>query len=468
MVISKTKWLDRALFGTLWVISALPFFVEETAGVAAWSSVNSYVSLAADAMLILLGALCMKKWYDWALLLSLLAMTLYSSLVLNGLGFLFWLNGFRTYVPLVFALPVLRFYAADHERFRHFVRLADRNLYYFLLLQFPCIVIQFLRYGAGDPVGGSLGQGGYSGIVSGILYMGSYYLMRRAWDNRRSFFANLRANWVLLVILFPSFLNETKVSFIYVLLYAVCLLRMDRKFFLRLALSLPVVAALAAGAAYLYISGSGNSDVLEAGYMAEYVMGSDDLIEEMEDAMDVASELDMDIYLDFPRGALYAMLPAVMNDEPYSWQWGFGIGHWKGGTAMKRSAFYDRYEWLMQGTVLQAYTWCVEMGWMGFIWLAVFYYVAFGAYRRKLPGNRDVNLTVFMALFWVIQIFYTAVMFCPTFASMLIYITFMTWHNRGIPHLRMDGIRLNMSERESDTDRQSSPETLPRIASESN
>ncbi len=427
LVINKTKSLTFLLFAIFWILGVLPFLVEETLGQARWENMRSFVSVAADAVILMLGLLNLKRWYDWLLALTLLALTLYSSLFLNGLSLTFWANGIRAYLPMIFFLPILRYYTADRERFRSFVSTADKNLFIFLVLQFPAIVIQFLRYGAGDDVGGTLGRGGYSGIISGILYMGSFYLLRRAWDNRKSLWKNMSDNWLLFVLLLPSFLNETKVSMVYILLYAVCLIKMDKRFIVRLTIALPVIAALAIGGVYLYVQGSSNSGVLESDYLEGYVVGTDDLLDNMEDALDVASELDMDNYMDFPRGALYIVLPIVMDDEPHSWMWGYGLGHWKGGNNVARSKFYERYEWLLQGTILQGFSWTVEMGWLGWFWIAGFFYLLFGSYRRR-KGIRDVQLTVFMALFWVIQIAYTAVMLCQVFAFLLIYVTYVSWH----------------------------------------
>jgi hypothetical protein len=60
-----------------------------------------------------------------------------------------------------------------------------RYLIIFALVQTPVAFIQFLRFGAGDPVGGTYGIGGGSGCLSQLLFLICFYLVVGTRPGRR-------------------------------------------------------------------------------------------------------------------------------------------------------------------------------------------------------------------------------------------------------------------------------------------
>ena len=280
MRIEKHKLIAWIFFVTFWICATVPFVVQEATR-SYQPGVVTALWGAGEVLVALLGLWTLKARVDKVIVLIFFALSFVDTVIVNHTSILYWLNGCRLYIGLVFMFPIIRYFWTDEKRRKYFVAKMDRTIYLYLVIQFPCMVVQCVRYGAWDNVSGSIGWMA-SGTASTIIYLSSFYLMVRRWNYDLSYVQNLKLNWVLLVLLIPTWLNETKISFIYIAMYFFFLVPMDRYFIKRLALILPIIGIVIVGASMLYYSFALKDTQVEMTSLSEYVMGNDILLDVVE------------------------------------------------------------------------------------------------------------------------------------------------------------------------------------------
>ncbi len=424
-VITKSRLVMNIFFALLWYVFTYNYVIQV---LHLPGTLQSLMQLASEGILVLLAVITLRRRIDWVVILSFIALAAYTNR-LNGESWLIFANGLRTYLPMLMILPVIRFMFATRERSAEFVRLMDKSLFIFLLIQFPCMVVQIFTAPNGNPdyVGGSLGNF-TSGVVSHLIYLVSFYLMGRKWDKNLSYLANVKRNWLLLALLAPTFLNETKISFVFMLLYFLLLAPFDRKFVKNLLFMIPIAGVAVAGGMEIYMSTIGaGSDVFTTEYISEYVTGDVmvELVEQdkLEEAEDWVSS-SMTANPDYPRGIKFMMVQVLLDEHRNGgWLFGYGIGQYKGGTLVGQSKFAKRYSYLITGTMISGVVVIVELGVTGVLWLIFYLLVFFGALRRWKVINH--NLRVYLVLDFIIillygpDIFSIAPMAVFTYAAMM-------------------------------------------------
>lgn len=432
LVVDKYKLIKAIILGTLYVASFYPFLLQEFGMMSVFDAVNSPLMLLFDAGAILLGILTLRKRVDCILLVSLLVISYISTCRFNGASVMFWINGLRIYLPLIFVLSTLRYVREEEWRMTDFVKQIDKFLYVYLWAQVPASLIEFAKYGAGDYVGGTFGYMS-SGMTSSLIFMISFYLMQRRWNPELTYLQNVSKNWDLLFLLIPTGLNETKISLIYVMLYAIFLLKVDKKFIIRFVLMLPVALLLFAVSVYAYIEVTGNDQYLDMEYMETYAMGNDEMYELLEDLVDYSDDYDFSQNIpDFPRVVKLVMIPMFLNNESYSEMWGFGVGLFKGGTSLEKSKFAVSYEWFLLGTVMQAMIWWLELGLLGLIWALFYLFTLFGVIGPK-PTGRNNQLLAFMVVFTIIQIAYSPITSKIAFIYIFVFLVYSSTNWSSLP-----------------------------------
>lgn len=185
----------------------------------------SLLTFAGDLVMILLLATSLKRtrgfyggWIVLAFLLSSVFTLLYN---IEHVGVLGHLSALRE--PLIFLSSLVVIYDFMTSDFNPiFIRVFTYFVAVFAIVQIPVAFIQYREFGPSDHVGGTLGYGG-SGILSQLLFLIVFYLIVRfatdARDERFSFFRVM----FFLPLLIPCALNETKISFVYLLLMVVFL-----------------------------------------------------------------------------------------------------------------------------------------------------------------------------------------------------------------------------------------------------
>lgn len=399
-MVDKYKLIAGILFTALWIQLCWGFICTDIAPVLERS--QNYINLLLDGVYVVLGLSVIRARRDLIVFGSFVLIASVSA-YLNHQGALEFFNGSRGFIGILFVPPIIRCLVSSYQG-KWFVEKMDRMLYVFLWIQVFCIGSQFLRFGAGDHGGGSFGNG-YSGMVSTLIYVISFYLMNKRWDENESYLNNLWANMVLIFLLFPTFLNETKISFLYFIGYFVLLMRIDRRFIIRLALSTPLMVILFLGIGYVYLTATDtDSETYDAEFFNNYLIGED--IEQLVEIAIAVQEEDIETdnlwVVDLPRYGRLLFVPDALSTTGGGMLLGAGIGQFKGGSLVSLTPFARKYNWLLRGSLTMLFFSVIELGIVGLVWiLCSIYSLILARNCRPRAGNIMFYSAMVVALIFV-------------------------------------------------------------------
>lgn len=388
----KHRYCQLAFWVIFWVWTLFGFVADDV-----FTPLRQYRSLlmwTMDVAMVTLACWVVRERWVWVTVAGFVGMSWVGTCLINHETVFFWLNGLREFIGLLLVYPVMRFVMGQPDSRQRFLDTFDRQGLYFLLVQAFCITVQFIMHGSGDLVGGSYGRY-FSGQVSVLIYLVSFFLLRRRLDHNR-FLYSLGQNKVYLLLLLPTFLNETKVSFVMLALYVLLLIPADRRFVLRVALMLPLVVLLTWVAMGMYRY---STDVNRSGVSFESM---DDVVayflaDDIEKVQGAAMwEIDNNRGVaDVPRMSKLIYLGLLNEQEPGHITAGFGIGQFKGGSQMAVSQFAKQYDWLLMGSVPYLFHIFIQLGLMGIVMLQV-YWVLLALQRPAWSGARDISLQLML------------------------------------------------------------------------
>ncbi|MCM1076573.1 MAG: hypothetical protein NC411_04350 [Bacteroides sp.] len=416
-MIEKYKLSTRLFFTALWILLTYGFVTEEFIPVL--SPYRSYVFPLCDIIFLILGLVTLRSKRDIIITISFVLIAGISC-KLNRIGIVTAFNGGREFFGLIFVVPFIRYYLESKYRER-FITSFDKQLFIFLILQAVCITWQFLRYGANDHGGGSMGNG-YSGIVSTLIYITSFYLLSQKWTYG-NYWGNIAKYKIYFILLYPTFLNETKISFIYIVLYFLLLLPIELKTVFKIFASIPfiLIALISLGFVYLAATGQSSDSVFSQTAMDEYLTGNveDDIVE-------LALAVQDDIYdpedmgmLEIPRFLKLALIPEAMIDSDGGVMFGAGLGQLKGGTVVEKTPYAERWSWLLSGTNHGALIIFIQLGIMGFIWFVYDIVTVLVPHSNNILGK---NIKLYVSFIILLMMFYNdALRFFP-FWAIIFYI----------------------------------------------
>ena len=421
MLVTKEILIRRALIILFWIWATFGFVADEILPTLEGMRVG--INLLLDAALILLGIITLRDKEDKVLLLSFLAIGFVSTCIANRLSTVNFLNGCRDFFAMLFVPPILKYFLDDDRRRERFIKAFDRHLWVFLIIQAPCLIYQFLKYGANDHGGGSLGNG-FSGIISTLIYITSFYLISKNFDRER-YFHSLRKNIWLIVLLFPTFLNETKISFVFFLLYFLLLLKFDKSLIMKLAIGTPIFLVGLYFAFNMYLSSSGNEEDITD---LEYYMESYLMIDDSDQLIDLAERLDEgefgeddDWSVDLPRFSRILLMPAVTARSDGGIFFGAGLSQFKGMSFLEQTKFAKEFEWFVNGTVLSSQMIFAQLGILGVIWALAYFIVIF---RHNKRPSRDKYLRAFIIIIFLLVMLYNQSLRFPVFCIPVFYFLF--------------------------------------------
>ncbi|MGL5318809.1 MAG: hypothetical protein ACRC9Q_08990 [Bacteroidales bacterium] len=428
-MIEKYKLITKILIPVLWVYSIFGFISDEF--LTFLGSARSPIFFLCDIIIFIIGFILLKKRWDYYLLFSFIVISYISTVMQNNLGILTYLNGLRDFIPLLVFAPIFLYFKEENERYEYFKEKMDRFILLFLIIQIPCSLYQFLLYGAGDLVGGSLGWYS-SGILSTLVFLLTFYNLSKKRKPDQSLGLFFIENRYYLILLLPAFLNETKITFIYLILFFMLFLRIDRYILIRFMIASPFVVAVLALAINIYLIATGTSeDFLSLDYYTEmYLMN--------EDSVNFAMSLN-DGSEDVPRfSKIIEGLNLLFSESKQ--QLGFGLGHFKGGTTLQQTSFSDQYQWLLFGSVPYIFFVFIQLGIIGLGWQIFFWIRAF-EYDRK--NDHNLNIQFFVFVIYLLVLFYN-----DSFRSFLqVFLMFYTFYLTSSE----ESIQLDISEKHDPT-----------------
>lgn len=371
-MLEKYKFCYRLFLGIFWgsmcwgfvTQEFLPFLIPLT------KAFNALVEVA----VLIFGLALLKDTKDKIVVVSFVLISFISTFLLNRLSMFSYLMGVRDFIGLIAVYPILRFFLTG-ENAQYFKANFDKQLRFWLWVQAFCLVWQFIRYGANDAGGGSMGYGA-SGMVSMLIYLISFYLSLQNWDFN-DYFGSIRRNKWNLILLLPTYLNETKISFILLGLYFILLYKPTRSALVKFVYVIPVLIALGAGLITLYLRTTNqDSDyVLSWQFVNDYFNGDDidELIEVALLIQDGYFDDDLEYenlvwVLDLPRVSKLKLVMEPLSKTPGGIWMGAGVGQLKGETTGAANEFSRKYKWLLQGTRPWSFTVIVQIGLIGMIW----------------------------------------------------------------------------------------------------
>ncbi len=424
-MVEKYKLYSGIFFGALWVLILFQFVSQEI--LTFLRPLHSYLFFLIDVIFIVMGVLTLRKRNDILVVVSFVIIVIISSFLLNHDNKILVINGTRSYIGMLFTLPIVRYFSTGKNGAR-FMRTFDRTLYLFLLIQVPCVVWQYIKYGPGDRVGGSLGDW-HSGEISALIYAVSFYLILKKWDTAH-YLRSLRENKQYLFLLLPSFLNETKASFIYLVLYFILLFKVDRTMLRRVLIASPFALVVFSGLGFVYLRVTGQEAdvVLSMEFVNKYFIG-----ENLDHSLDVAIAVqdegllldeNYDGIFDMPRFAKLIFVPKVLKDSHRSLWFGAGLGQFKGDHVLQRTPFAKKNQWLLLGSKPWLFYVFVELGLVGVAWMIItlLYNLAF----RRNKFIYGMNIKIFMAATFLLYFLYLEIFTDITFCLIVFYILFRT------------------------------------------
>lgn len=368
-MIEKYKLYYRTFLVLFWGAMCWGFVTEEI--LTPLDKLENAFFLLLDAILLVLGLCLTRTKKDVAVLLSFTAIAVLSTLILNHLSLMNFINGARDFFGLLFTIPILRFFLTG-DRAQEFKAKFDKQLKIWMWIQAFCLVWQFIKYGATDHGGGSMGNGA-SGMVSMLLYLISYYLTVQNWDFN-DYLGSLRRNKWNVILLLPTYLNETKISFVLLFLYFLLLYKPTRSSIIKFVYVIPVAIAVCAGVLNIYFKATGfdPEDVLSWEFVEDYFVGTD-IDYNIEIALliqDGHFDDDLDSYwmLDIQRFAKFPLISEPLSETSGGQLFGAGLGQFKGGTMVDETAFMRKYRWILQGSRPWTFTVWVQLGFAGLVW----------------------------------------------------------------------------------------------------
>lgn len=416
-MVDKYKLISGILFTALWIQLCWGFVCTDIAPVLERS--QNYINLLLDGVYVVLGLSVIRARRDLIVFGSFVAIASVSA-YLNHQGVLVFFNGFRGFIGILLVPPIIRSLVTSYQG-KWFVEKMDRMLYVFLWIQVFCIGSQFLRFGAGDEGGGSLGYG-YSGMISTLIYVISFYLMNKRWDKDVSYINNLWANRVLIFLLFPSFLNETKISFIYFIAYFILLMKIDRRFIIRLVMSTPLVIILFIILGYVYLAATGTeSDRYDTEFFRDYLVGDD--IEQLVEVAIAVQEEDVETdnlwVVDLPRFGRLLFIPDALSTTGGGMMLGAGIGQFKGGSIVSVSPFAKKYNWFLRGSLTMLFFILIELGIVGLVWILSSLFSLIFAHNS---WSRAKNIMLYSAMVVLLVFVYDNEFRFPNYCIIMFYI----------------------------------------------
>lgn len=430
MELNKSNIISNGLYWWFWIATCYGFVCDEWLPTEMIHSVKQFMLFATSGVFFLMGAMVIRHKVDIAVATSYLVLSFICTCIVNHLSLVTWLNGSRVFYGMILAVPLFRYICADEQRHDKFVSKFDRGLLVWLYCQAFCITWQYVKYGAGDPGGGTFGTEGYSGTVSICIYLSSLYLIRKRIDET-NLWASIANNWKYLALLIPTFMNETKISFILLALYLVLLIPINRETAKRLMIGIPSIVGILCGAVLLFSSltmYNGDftaDDVFSIDFLEKYLYAD---FEESEGNAKYGLENENQLP-DIPRVTKIAFLPILLDQEGGSALFGFGVGHFMTGSTFGTTEFYENWDWLIVGTSPMIFLVFVQLGVLGCIWITAAWASWFFC-PAKPYEKRDVNVQLLSLAVIIATLLYGPLFRDWQFCYLMVALLYLSWRKK--------------------------------------
>lgn len=374
----------RTFVFLLYVI-AFSSFLLDIAGLDVAGPLWSAILLLIDVGIIAVCASSLvKKTFNLNVLIIVLLTSVFTYL-LHNYSIISHINGIREMVNIFLIFSFYEEVSGSPYR-----KLLDQKIEkftkIFLIAQIPISLYQFLLYGAGDSVGGSLGKGN-SGILTFVVVLMVYRVIKENYP-RKGIKAYLNT-----IFLLPLFVNETKISFVLIPMMFFFMGKV-RKF------STILVSALGAAGFFLllntFYSDRGRTmdnpfeQIFSQDYLDNYLLGAE-------------TSKKGDIQIDVPRFTKIVIATQLLSRDITEAMFGTQVGAFKGGKVVEKSEFSKNYFWLLLGSRPYLFYLMITGGWILVITMIFFFCKKI---FRGFGLTPDKQLAYLCGIFLLVIMFY--------------------------------------------------------------
>ena len=314
----------------------------------------------------------------YATLLAFLFLATILNLINSPVSPLISLNGVRD--MLMFMILPIFYYKVFAEGNEHetakYLRLFRKFCWFFLLIQVPATLSQYIRFGATDAVGGSYGSLN-GGSLTMIIICVVFFMFQFPMAQWKKVF--------LFLLLTPLMLNETKISFILIPMLGVFI-------FFEPKLKNMLLAGIG-GALFLFLAsqfyvhqqanvGDSIFAIFDKDFLNDYLLSYDEM------------------HPDIPRFTRLILGYNILSQENFTLFFGKEYGMFRGSSTGVVSTFAQNYNWLLSGT--RPYIFFVLMQ-GGLIMVAGTFFIIFKIVHNFKKVNKQ---TIFYFLMFLIVLIY--------------------------------------------------------------
>jgi hypothetical protein len=352
---------------------------------------------------------CRRFYGVWAFLVFLVASMLTFLYTSDRFGILEHLNGLRD--SLFFFTSLIVVYDLYHSESRAIMTLRfTQFLVVFALIQLPLTIIQFIKFGAGDGVGGTYGTAGGSGYITQLLFIICFFLAVRFGSLEDGSHFSLKKLPLLLPILIPIAINETKISFVLLGVFFILVAASKRRF-LR---TLPI---LALGILLVYLFNHFYSEtvedsrnILDLDFVEKYLVTNETMTGG-----------------DMPRFQRLVFMFKLMGDDIGSILLGMGYGVVGGGNILGVSRLGRALYYIVTGSRILLFRAWIQGGLIAVLTMAFAMFAWMRSHAPQYPTLRKFYWFLAFSIF--IVWFYNEAMLDRTFALIVAFL--MIWINEG-------------------------------------
>jgi hypothetical protein len=278
----------------------------------------------------------------------------------------------------------------------------------FLAIQIPISVIQFIKYGVGDAVGGTYELGG-SGLLTLTIFLLIYYLIENKIKSEND---RLKVIPQFLIYLLPITLNETKISFLLIIIFFFSFTNLKK---IRLSLFIGVLAiASLIGFSSIYSSNDG----IKYENPLEQIFSSDYL------EYYLFSDVNENI-IDVPRiTKLQLGLEKLRKDGDLLL--GKDYSAFMTNNGNNSSKFQKNYNWLLFGSIPYSFYLLITGGFAIFFLINLLILFAILGENKRVRNINSLPLLIFLISIFIIILFYNDSLRSPIFSLIFVYILFFS------------------------------------------
>lgn len=391
--------------------------------------IDSYGSLMADIILICLGFFSLgfekNKVFTWIFLAFLISSTI--TFLINRINIFIHLNGMREYL-IVFSTLLFINHIFNSKYCLYFHAKIIGFCWIFLLLQIPISLYQFFQYGAGDEVGGGFGSGG-SGILTLSIFIVIFFLLVNMGITNKEKNFHLPRIILFVPFLLPTFINETKLTFVLIVLFFLLLLKFRFDNLIKvvgiglLAFSFFIMFEI------IYTKTKNESSVVKREISYEKIFSSDFLAryltsEETRNGKDVSRLTKINI-------AYF-----IIYEHPMSLLFGKGIGLFKGGSIMDASQFSKRFDWLLSGTRPYLFFLLIQGGLIGTFLIMLLLFLPLYPNNINSPPFILKRIRLFLIILLSLILIYNPAFRSGGFVIIFSYVSLFIYNSERFLHLK--------------------------------